>query len=177
MQTNQVGNTYADRRRWADGYTTAMNMLANELLQTANLITPTFLPPTLFEDARQGIDMWVQFDRIKLAYRVRKYAALPFVLDGFSLRRKYGERSELNKVMGGGHADYMVYAVASEADDGTLHSGILIDLKSAGAQLMKCHSILEKAIWQPDYVDLNYDLFPDDVCVAWKGISKIRKVH
>lgn len=53
MQISQVGNTYADRRKWADGYITSMNMMAAELLMANGLIQPTFTPPTVHEDSRQ----------------------------------------------------------------------------------------------------------------------------
>lgn len=171
MQANNLvtGNTYADRRRWGDLYLPSMNHMAAELLQQNGLISPTFITPTLHEDQRLGIDQYCEWGRVKLSYRTRKFEALNYALNGFTLRRKGGTRSELHKVMAGTHADYLLYGIASAEDDGTLHAGILIDLKAVAAQLNQYHSILEQATWKPDFVDLNYDLFPEEICVGWFG--------
>lgn len=176
MQISQVGNTYADRRAWSNGYLNAMNMMAAELLQRNNLISPSFTTPTVYEDQRQGIDMYVDFERIKLAYRVRAYEALRFVLNGFTIRTT-GNTSELDKIRTGVHADFMLYGIASEADDGTLHAGILVDLKSVAVQLKRYPSILEKATVMTSFVEFSYDDFPEEICVGWYGFTKKEKVH
>jgi hypothetical protein len=118
---------------------------------------------------RQGIDMYVDFDRVKLSYRTRKYDHLDYWKEGFTLRRSGGERSELNKVLGGIHADYMLYAVASPDEVGGLHAGVLIDLKSVAAQIKTYPGILHSAIFQTNFVDLPYSAFSQDVVVGSFG--------
>jgi len=170
------GNTYQDRRAWGDMYITSMNMMAAELLQRNNLISPSFITPTIHEDRKLGIDMYCEWERVKLSYRTRKFEALDYALNGFTIRTT-GGTSELDKVMAGVHADYLLYGIASAEDDGTLHAGILIDLKSVGEQLIRFPAILERATAKETFIDFNYDDFPYDVCVGWWGVSKKAKVH
>ena len=168
METTPSISVYETRRKWGDLFIPSMNQMAAELLQRNALLSPSFLNPTVNEDRRLGIDQYIDVDRIKLSYRTRKFNALPYVLEGFTLRKP----SELQKVMKGIHADYLLYAVASEEDDGSLLAGILIDLKSVGEQLNRFPSILEKASHHNDFVDFSYDLFPYEVCVGWWGVKR-----
>lgn len=165
MQTSQT-SFYENRRSWSDIYIPAMNQHAAELLQRNNLITPSFIIPTVHEDMREGIDMYCDWDRVRLSYRTRKYDHLDYWKEGFTLRRSGGERSELNKVLGGIHADYMLYAVASQDEPGSLHAGVLIDLKSVAAQIKMYPGILSSAIFQTNFVDLPYSAFSQGVVVG-----------
>lgn len=163
---------YQKAREWSDLYLPAMNEMASQMLQENNLVVPSFQPATQWQDQREGIDMIVNFDRIKLAYRVRKFNALPYVLNGFTIRRT-GQVSELQKIQAGDYqADYLLYGVANPDDDGALAAGILIDMKLVATQINDYPSILNNAAWQSNFVDVRYNDFIDFPCVAYFGMEK-----
>lgn len=163
---------YQKARKWSDLYLPAMNHMAADLLSQNNLIVPSFQNATQWQDTKEGIDMIVNFDRIKLAYRVRNYSTLPYVLNGFTIRRT-GTTSELQKILDGAYqAEYLLYGVASPDDDGTLAAGVMIDMKSVAAQLGAYPDILNKAYWNRDFVELHYDDFPEWPCVGYFGLRR-----
>lgn len=142
------------------------------MLRENNLIMPSFQNATQWQDQREGIDMIVNFDRVKLAYRVRNYNALPYVLNGFTIRRT-GQVSELQKILDGSYqADYMLYGVSHPNDDGTLAAGVMIDMKSVATQLIAFPDILNKATWADQFVEVKYDDFPEWPCVGYFGLRR-----
>lgn len=176
---NLSENTYENRRRWGDAFIPSMNQMAAELLMQNSLITPAFQTPTVYADQKQGIDMYCDWDRVKLAYRTRKYSDLHYYKEGFTLRRSGGDWSELNKVLAGIHADYMLYTVAQPEGDG-LFAGVLIDLKSVAVQLNTYPGVLHEAIHQANFVDLAYTIFPQNVVVGSFGesvVTRLQGVH
>lgn len=165
-----TGSTYQQSRNWADAYIPQQRQIATGLLIHTNSISVLFTPPTYKEDAISGIDDYIDIERLKVAYRVRKFAHHDYWRWGFTLRtsKKYGNLSELEKVMqkSASYADYMLYSVADEHEPGALMCSALIDLKSVGAQLVAYPEILNEAKWSDYFVDLPYAAFPDPVIVG-----------
>lgn len=166
MQTS----TYERRREKADIYIPQQRQIATGMLIQKNLISVVFTPPTYREDAVNGVDDYIDIERMKVAYRVRDFSYFKFWKEGFTLRtsKKYGYPSELEKVMAGdaSYADWMLYSLADEHMEGQLAASILIDLKSVGAQLVAHPEILREAHRTDYFVDLSYGAFPDNVVMG-----------
>ena len=164
--------TYQSSRNWADAYLASQNQIACGLLIEKNLISVVFTPPTYAEDAISGVDTYIDIERLKMAYRVRKQAHHDYWRKGFTLRtsKRNGHLSELEKVMKGdaSYADYLLYSVAAEDEEepGQLMCSALIDLKSVGAQLVAYPEILNAAHFGTGFVDLPYGLFPSEVVMG-----------
>lgn len=163
-------STYQDARTWADAYQAQQRQIATGLLIEKNLINVVFTPPTYREDAVSGIDDYIDIERMKVAYRVRKWVHHEYWRHGFTLRttKKYSYPSELEKVMQGdaSYADWMLYSVADEHDAGKLAVSALIDLKSVGAQLTAYPGILNEAKRGEYFIDLPYAAFPAPVIMG-----------
>lgn len=162
-----MSSVYEERRAWADSFIAEQRQVATGILLTKNLISVIFTPPTYAEDAISGIDDYIDFTRLKVAYRVRKFSDYSYWRDGFTLRtsKKYGYPSELEKVMqqGASYADWLLYSVADEHEPGKIMASILIDLKSVGAQLKAYPQILNDAQRNNQFVDLSYSAFPENI--------------
>lgn len=166
MQTS----TYEKRREKADIYVPQQRQIATGMLIEKNLISVVFTPPTYREDAVNGVDDYIDIERMKVAYRVRVASYADYWREGFTLRtsKKYGYPSELEKVMSqdASYADWMLYSLADEHEPGRLAASVLIDLKSVGAQLVAHPEILRDAHRTDYFVDLPYGAFPDDVVMG-----------
>ena len=129
-----------------------------------------FTPPTYREDAANGIDSYIDIERMKIAFRVRDFSYFDFWKEGFTLRtsKRFGYPSELEKVMAqdASYADWMLYSLADEYEPGQLAASVLIDLKSVGAQLVAHPEILAEAHRTDYFIDLPYSAFPDDVVMG-----------
>lgn len=162
--------SYQTSRNWADAYLPQQNQIACGLLIEKNLLSVVFTPPTFYEDARSGVDTYIDIERLKVAYRVRKQADHEYWRKGFTLRtsKRNGNLSELEKVMKGdaSYADFLLYSVADEDEPGQLMCSALIDLKSVGAQLVAYPEILNAAHFGTGFVDLPYGLFPSEVVMG-----------
>jgi hypothetical protein len=163
-------SAYQDARTWADAYQAEQRQIATGLLITKNLINVVFTPPTYREDAVNGVDDYIDIERMKVAYRVRRAHQFEFWRWGFTLRttKKYNYPSELEKVMEGNasYADWMLYSVADEHDAGKLAISALIDLKSVGAQLVAYPEILREANRSEYFIDLPYAAFPEHIVMG-----------
>lgn len=163
-------STYEKRREKADIYIPVQRQIATGLLIQKNLISVVFTPPTYREDAVNGVDDYIDIERMKVAYRVRNFEAYEYWRWGFTLRtsKKYGYPSELEKVMAqeASYADWLLYSLADPHEEGQLAASVLIDLKSVGAQLVAHPEILAEAHRTDYFVDLPYAAFPDDVVIG-----------
>lgn len=162
---------YQKQRKRSDLYLPAMNQLAANILFQDALISVNFIPPTAFQDQRLGTDMFMEVDRIRLAYRTRSHKYMRYFLEGFTLRTP----SELEKVKQGIYADYLLYAVEHPTNLGELDAGVLIDMKSVGAQLNTYPEILQKAVKGDGFIDINYDAFPHPVLAGYRGVKPKEK--
>lgn len=163
-------STYQDARTWADAYQAQQRQIATGLLIHNNLINVIFTPPTYKQDAVLGVDDYIDIERMKVAYRVRKFQHYEFWRWGFTLRTssKYGNPSELDKVMEqkADYADWMLYSVADEHDAGKLAVSALLDLKAIGAQLVAYPEILREANRSEYFIDLPYAAFPSHIVMG-----------
>jgi hypothetical protein len=161
---------YQDARKWADAYKPQQRQIATGLLIEKNLISVVFTEPTYREDAANGIDDYIDIERMKVAYRVRKFEHFEYWKQGFTLRTssKYGYPSELEKVMQQkvDYADWLLYSVADQHEPGELMTSALIDLKSVGAQLVQYPEILAEAYRNDYFIDLPYAAFPEHVVMG-----------
>lgn len=163
---------YKEARNWADDFETHINQIGADIMFKNNLMGVVFQKPTLNEDRRQGIDMIVVTETIKMSYRVRKASALRYWEKGFTIRTSSkGYPSELNKIMSPDFADYLVYGLASPDKFGIVDAAVMLDLKSIGAQLINDPSIIQNAIKQDDFIDLAYNQFHYPVIVGTYGID------
>lgn len=161
-----MSSLYKKKRAWSDLYEPQMNQLATHLILENNLMNITFTPPTYREDALCGVDQYIDIERLKVAYRVRKWEAHEFWRWGFTLRTPH----ELKRVMSvkADGPDYMLYAVADEHEEGKIASAALIDLKSVGYQLNQHPEILREAEKSDYFIDLSYGAFPEHVVVGMR---------
>ena len=136
-----------------------MSQMAGEIMIFNNLLPIYFQSPTNAQDMREGIDMHIVTDRVTLAYRTRSSNYRNFYLEAFTLRNP----TELNKVMGGTYADYLLYAVTNPKEPGQLESGILLDMKEVGWQLNHYQSLLKNAGKHNDLIEFRYVDFPHNV--------------
>lgn len=165
-----MSTAYQDARTWADAYQAQQRQIATGLLIEKNLISVVFTPPTYREDAINGVDDYIDIERMKVAYRVRKFHHHEYWRWGFTLRTssKYGNPSELDKVMEqkADYADWMLYSVADEEEPGKLLVSALLDLKSVGAQLAAYPEILKEANRSEYFIDLPYAAFPSHIVMG-----------
>lgn len=161
-----MSSLYKKKRAWSDLFEPEMNQLATYLILENNLMNVTFTPPTYREDALCGVDQYIDIERLKVAYRVRKWDALNFWRWGFTLRTPH----ELNRVMSqkADGPDYMLYALADPDEEGKIASAALIDLKSVGYQLNRYPEILREADKSDYFVDLSYGAFPEHIVMGMK---------
>lgn len=152
-------STYQKQRRWSDEYIPAMSQMAGEILILNNLLPIYFHSPNKAQDMREGIDMNLVTDRVTLAYRTRSSNYRNFYLEAFTLRNP----TELNKVMAGTNADYLLYALTNPKEPGQLESGILLDMKEVGWQLKEYPSLLKNAGRHKDLIEFRYVDFPFNV--------------
>jgi hypothetical protein len=150
--------SYQQSRNWADQYDAALCEMAAYFLEAGNLVPIEFRYPSLSEDRKAGIDMWMQIDPIKLAFRVRDASTEDYFFRGFTIRTS-GNPSELSKVLSENYADYLLYALAHPDIPGELQAGFLLDMKSVGAQLTADKTLLAKATRGSSFVELPYQNF------------------
>ncbi|HVW64130.1 MAG TPA: hypothetical protein VHB01_03875 [Nitrosospira sp.] len=162
--------SYDDQRQWADQYTPQLNQVAaNIIFSDPKLIGVNFIKPSLYEDRKLGIDMWIDVQKTKVSHRIREAKYKDYFLEGFTIRAtaKYGE-SELQKLMRDDYADFLLYAIAHPDNYGEVDCAVLIDLKSLGAQLQRFPHIAENATKKNGFIDFNYDAFPSSIiCGTW----------
>jgi hypothetical protein len=179
MSTLQLHTkSYDKARAWADQYNSHLNQLAAHLMYTNNLMSVHFKQPSLYEDRKFGIDCWLEQERTKFSYRIRKAEAKPYFMEGFTIRTsaKHG-LSELQKVQTDGYADFLLYAVAHPDNYGEVDAAVLIDLKSVGAQLKAHPHLIEQATKGNGFIDFNYDAFPYPVVVGMYGVKERGKTQ
>lgn len=150
---------YQKHRRWSDQYIPAMSQMAGEIMVLNNLLPIYFQSPNKAQDMREGIDMHVVTDKVTLAFRTRSSNYRNFYLETFTLRNP----TELNKVMAGTYADYLLYALTNPKEPGQLESGILLDMKEVGWQLNSYPILLKNAAKYNDLIEFRYADFPDNV--------------
>lgn len=163
---------YTASRGWSDQYTESLSQIGVEIMYKNNLMGCYFVPPTLNQDRKHGIDMIVVTETIKMSYRVRQASALPYWEKGFTIRTSSrGYPSELDKIQSPGFADYLVYGIAHPTKYGEVQGAVMIDLKSVGAQLVADPSLIKKATKKNDFIEFKYTDFPDPIIVGLYGID------
>jgi hypothetical protein len=165
---------YQEARKWADRYNPHMNQIAAHLLYTNNLMSVEFSLPSLHEDRKQGIDMWVDTHRAKFSYRIRNADAKPYFLDGFTIRTaaKNG-KCELEKIHEDGYADFLLYALAHPDKYGEIECAVLIDIKAVGAQLNAFPHLIDNAKKGNGFIEFPYhNFFPYPVVVGTYGVKE-----
>lgn len=160
-------SSYDKFRKRSDAYIPAMNQMAGEILIQKNLLPIFFQLPTKHEDMRNGIDMHVVTDKLTLAYRTRSNRYSYFYKAAFTLRAS----TELQKVLEGNYAAYLLYALEHPKNPGELESGILIDMREVGWQLREYPHLIEQASRHNDLIEFEFVAFPTSVVVGMSGIS------
>lgn len=165
--------SYDKARAWADQYNSHLNQLAAHLMYTNNLMGVFFKLPSLSEDRRKGIDMWIETERMKFSYRIRKAADSRYFHSGFTIRTAARNGpSELDKIQKEGYADFLLYALAHPDDYGVVDEAVLIDLLSVGAQLKRFPHLIAEAQRGNGFIEFKYDAFPYPVVVGMHGVKE-----
>lgn len=159
--------SYDKYRKRSDLYIPAMNQMAGEILIRNNLLPIYFQNPTKAEDMRQGIDMHMVTDKLTLAYRTRSNRYSFFYKAAFTLRNP----NELEKVLAGTYAAYLLYALEHPTKPGELESGILIDMREVGWQLREYPHLIEQASKHNDLIEFEYAAFPFNVVAGMSDIT------
>lgn len=159
--------SYDKFRKRSDAYIPAMNQMAGEILIRNNLLPVFFQTPTKVEDMRGGIDMHVVTDKLTLAYRTRSHRYSYFYKAAFTLRNP----NELDKVLAGTYASFLLYALEHPTKPVELESGILIDMREVGWQLKEYPHLIEQASRHNDLIEFEFVAFPTSVVVGMSGIS------
>lgn len=160
-------SSYDKFRKRSDAYIPAMNQMAGEILIRGNLLPIFFQTPTKVEDMRQGIDMHVVTDKLTLAYRTRSHRYSYFYKAAFTLRNP----NELDKVLAGTYAAYLLYALEHPTIPGELESGILIDMREVGWQLKEYPHLIEQASKHNELIEFEYAAFPFPVVAGMSDLT------
>lgn len=165
---------YDAARKWSDGYTAELNQIAATILyESPKLLSVYFKTPSLADDRKLGIDMWIETDRMKVSYRVRESKYRRYALEGFTIRTSsLGGKSELDKLQNPDFSDFMLYAIADAKVYGRVDCAAMIDMKVLAASLAANPSLIENAEKGSNFIDLKYDDLPLEVVCGLYNLKR-----